>query len=176
MGIMAAALHPCSACSRHVLTSEESCPFCGAALSPSPLRRRTPPKARMSRAALVALGTLAASPQVACGGAAEDESTEGDGDMSGDGDGDMMGDGDSDAPVYGIPPTGGTGGVLMGSGGGVIYGAPPTGGAFNEGGMGGETSTGGLQGGPTGGAVDQGTGGDQVGPEYGIAPLPLPRR
>jgi hypothetical protein len=87
------------------------------------------------------------------------------------GDGDMYGDGDNGAPVYGISPdpTGGatsTGGALIGSGGAPVYGAPPTGGDANLGGMGGETSSGGA----TGGAVEEGTGGDQLIPVYGLAP------
>jgi hypothetical protein len=63
---MTAFLHPCSSCARHVLTSEESCPFCGAELSPAGIVRRGAPKGRLGRAALVAFGTLAAVPQVAC--------------------------------------------------------------------------------------------------------------
>ncbi len=165
---MAPTLHPCAACSRHVLSSEESCPFCGSALSPGSAPKRPLPKRRMSRAALVAFGTLAASPQIACGGAAEDDSNQGDRDSSGDGD--MAGDGDTAAPVYGIAPSGGTTGSggtpLVGTGGAPVYGAPITGGTFNEGGMGGESSSDG-----SGGDDDVlGTGGAISVPVYGLAP------
>lgn len=160
---MAPTLHPCSGCSRHILTSEESCPFCGTALSLAGVTPRATPKGRLSRAALVAFGTLAATPQVACGGTTEDDSTEGDGDgdMTGDGD---SGDGDNTAPVYGLSPSGGNSGDGdgLGDGDAPIYGAPPTGGDANLGGMGGETST--------GGGVEEGSGGEQLIPIYGIAP------
>jgi len=63
-------LRACPACSRHVRVSEESCPFCGGGIpqalrdSPAP----QPPRMRLTRAAIFALGagTLAATP--ACGG------------------------------------------------------------------------------------------------------------
>jgi hypothetical protein len=45
-----------------------------------------------------------------------------------------------------------------------VYGAPFTGGVSNEGGLGGETST--------GGAEAEGTGGDLGVPIYGLAPMP----
>ena len=51
-------LRPCPACSRHARVSEAACPFCGQALGPAfraAPRPRTP-SARLSRAAMVAVG------------------------------------------------------------------------------------------------------------------------
>ena len=62
---------PCPSCARHVRVSEAACPFCGASLdrslqtTPAPL----PPAARLSRAALFALGASTVSLAAACGGA-----------------------------------------------------------------------------------------------------------
>lgn len=146
---MTNALHPCPGCLRHILASETTCPFCSASLEGvAPRASRRLPKGRMSRAALLAFGTLAVNPALAsCGGDTEGAGQgDGDGDNAGDGDGDNMGDGDGDngQPVYGAPVTGGTDGA-----GGSLGG---------QGGMGGETSAG-------------GTGGDQVGPVYGLPPI-----
>ncbi len=62
-------LLPCPSCTRHVRASEEACPFCAAvlpqALPASALPRS--PGARLSRAALYALGAAAAA-VAACGG------------------------------------------------------------------------------------------------------------
>lgn len=203
--IMPANLQPCSSCARHILSSEDSCPFCGESQARLAAPKRMLPKGRMSRAALVALGTLAVTPTVACGSESEDDSTEGDGDgdMSGDGDGDMSGDGDGDNPaaVYGAAPSGGTSGDgdVSGDGDGdttaPVYGAAPSGGASGDGDMSGDgdgdttapvygaapsggasgdgdTSTGGMSSGGTGGDDSMGAGGFQVGPVYGIAPIP----
>jgi hypothetical protein len=64
----------CPACTRHVRVTEEACPFCGARL-PSSLRESAPPQGpsvRLSRAALLALGTLGTAGALAvapgCGG------------------------------------------------------------------------------------------------------------
>lgn len=145
---MTSSLHPCPACQRHILSTEKSCPFCATETDFSEEKVKLLPTRRMSRAALVALSTLAAAaPAAACGGDTDDRDApgDGDGDMSGDGDGDMSGDGDGDAvgPVYGIPATGGSDG-LGGSG------------------MGGEEASGGS------GGMMNGSGGDLVGPVYGI--------
>lgn len=126
-------LRPCSECFRHVLITEASCPFCSATLLVEAERRRPESRGRVSRAALVALGTLAVTPVVACGGKAEEERNSGDGDISGDGgmsgDGDMSGDGgtsgDGDvvAPPYGLPPQSG-GASSVGAGGAPVYEGP----------------------------------------------------
>ena len=53
---MTQALAPCPSCSRHVRSSETSCPFCKAALAPEALAARTVPGTanRLSRAAAFA--------------------------------------------------------------------------------------------------------------------------
>ncbi len=56
-------LRPCGSCARHVRVSEAACPFCGAALGEE-MRAAAPPQApsaRLSRAALFALGTSTAA-------------------------------------------------------------------------------------------------------------------
>jgi hypothetical protein len=52
-------LRPCPACARHVRVSEAGCPFCGATFAESfrASPRPQPPAARLTRAALFALGT-----------------------------------------------------------------------------------------------------------------------
>jgi hypothetical protein len=53
-------LAPCATCVRHVRVSEAACPFCGATLDAA-VRSSAPrqgPTARLSRAALLAFGTL----------------------------------------------------------------------------------------------------------------------
>jgi hypothetical protein len=52
-------LRPCPACARHVRVSETGCPFCGGALADSFRADPRPqaPRARLARAALLALGT-----------------------------------------------------------------------------------------------------------------------
>jgi hypothetical protein len=60
----------CVGCARHVRASEAACPFCRADL-PRALRDaapRRPPAVRLGRAALMALGTGAATIATACGG------------------------------------------------------------------------------------------------------------
>jgi hypothetical protein len=67
----------CAACARHVRASEASCPFCHAAL-PQALRGslpRRPPPPRLSRAALFAFGTGAATIATACGGSVDSGGT-----------------------------------------------------------------------------------------------------
>lgn len=155
---MTSTLHPCASCSRHVLGSEERCPFCGVALPFSAVLPRKTPKGRLSRAALVALGTLSVTPQVACGGAAEDGAA-GDGDVAGDGDAgddDVAGDdvaGDDD----GMTASGGIEGeppypMIAPAYGLVVTPDPP-----NQGGMGGELPMKGDD--SMGGASDDGSGG-----------------
>ncbi len=63
----------CTGCARHVRASEAVCPFCRADL-PRSLRDAaapTPPMVRLGRAAILALGTGAATLAVACGGNVE---------------------------------------------------------------------------------------------------------
>ncbi|MGZ3423644.1 MAG: hypothetical protein ACXVEF_29720 [Polyangiales bacterium] len=50
-------LGPCSSCRRHVRTDERVCPFCGSAVAG--LAVKSGVTQRMSRAAIVALGTIA---------------------------------------------------------------------------------------------------------------------
>ena len=173
-------LHPCSACSRHILSSEPECPFCGSVPAAASPPKQQKVRGRLSRAALVALGTtLAATPTVACGGDPDNlgGDGDGDGDMSGDGDGDMAGDGDNSTPIYGISPAGGGGFTGTAAGGGSATGGATlvgvggdtgsaTGGTMNEGGMGGAVDG-------SGGADEMGSGGDQLIPVYGNAPRPL---
>jgi hypothetical protein len=69
----------CPSCERHVRVVDEACPFCGLALS-APLRASLalhPPRVRLGRAALYALGmgTLTLAP-VACGGTVVEQSSE----------------------------------------------------------------------------------------------------
>ena len=190
---MNAFLHPCPSCQRHVRTDEAACPFCavnlqGAFAGVAP--PRLPPR-RMSRAALLALGTMvSATPLTACGGEAEDDSTMNTGGSGADmatGGAENMGTGGDGTtqPVYGAVPTGGA--ENMGTGG-TVYGTVPTGGAENmgtggdgTGGMGGADNMGTGGDGvvqpvygtvPTGGVggLDDGTGGDTAQPEYGAFP------
>lgn len=57
-------LVPCAGCSRHVLATESSCPFCHAALGPMTVSAPAVPRG-LSRAAALALG---ATLVVACAG------------------------------------------------------------------------------------------------------------
>jgi hypothetical protein len=133
---MSPTLRPCSQCFRHILVTEESCPFCDApSLAPGG-RARSASKGRMSRAALVALG--AGTIALSCGGKAEEQRGSGDGDLEGIGGTDESGGapgvggvatsggapgaggmGDVVAPPYGAPPE--TGGASFGSGGAPSY-------------------------------------------------------
>ena len=64
-------LRACPACRRHVRVTEPGCPFCGQALDPA--FRATPApvplSVRLSRAALVAVGSGTFSLAAACGAA-----------------------------------------------------------------------------------------------------------
>lgn len=55
----------CTACARHVRSDESSCPFCDAAIEPSPPPAL--PKRRLNRAATFAFGAALAG-ATACGG------------------------------------------------------------------------------------------------------------
>lgn len=66
-------LVPCPDCARHVRAREACCPFCRATI-PASLRDAVaprPPAVRLGRAALLALGTGAATVAAACGGNVE---------------------------------------------------------------------------------------------------------
>ena len=67
-------LRPCPSCARHVRVSEGSCPFCDTSLAGlfDGDRPGVAPATRLSRAALFALGTGAASVAAACGGSTTD--------------------------------------------------------------------------------------------------------
>jgi len=83
----------CAACARHVRASEAACPFCGAEL-PRSLREARPPRPpamRLGRAALMAIGTGAATIATACGGNVGTS-------------GDAGGGGMSTEPPYGATP------------------------------------------------------------------------
>ncbi len=106
---MTSFLHPCPHCQRHIRTDESHCPFCQSAVAgafdevPSP---RLPTR-RLSRAALLTLGTMAAStPLSACAGDDGDgDNTGGTGGMGATTDGEGSGGDDtSTGPVYGIAP------------------------------------------------------------------------
>ena len=74
-------LAACPACSRHVRVTETACPFCGGALADS-FRAQTAPvplTVRLSRAALLALGTGTLSLAAACGGATSSVPSDGGG-------------------------------------------------------------------------------------------------
>ncbi len=108
-------LTPCPSCARHVRVHEASCPFCQATLPSSiaALKGRELPRARLSRAALFALGTSAATAATACGGMTtpsgtpvDSDAAQADGNASssgGDDDGSMIGA----QPHYGAPAEGG---------------------------------------------------------------------
>lgn len=61
---MATRFIPCPACARHVRQGDEACPFCGA--KPSPANELRLPSARLSRAALLALGAAGAVAATDC--------------------------------------------------------------------------------------------------------------
>jgi hypothetical protein len=63
-------LQPCPACGRHFVAHESQCPFCLSARTPCP---ELPPEAtqRLGRAAIMALGAVAATASLACTPAAQ---------------------------------------------------------------------------------------------------------
>lgn len=141
-------LVPCLSCNRHVSTSDESCPFCGVALS-SEQRASVPlelPRRRLGRAALFTLGATLIG-----GAACSDGSSNGN-------------DAGRDTPAADAVDGGGSGGT---GAGGAGTGGTGAGGAGTGGkGSGGGTGTGGAG---TGGNATGGSGG--FAPPYGIAPL-----
>jgi hypothetical protein len=60
----------CPSCSRHVRSTERSCPFCGAAPPPSPglPARSLPTRTRLTRAALAFGASTLAVATISCGG------------------------------------------------------------------------------------------------------------
>jgi hypothetical protein len=123
-------LIPCDGCARHVLASEESCPFCGRAIAAGRIAPDT--TRRMTRAAAFVFGATMAV--AAC---SSDVETSDDDGAAGHGVGGMGGF----ASAYGA--AGGVGGAGAGiGGGGALYGAP--------GGFGGEGGSGGDAGGAAG--------------------------
>src|SRR5689334_17944269 len=96
---MEQSLVPCPSCSRHVLATEERCPFCRALL-PDDLELRVIPGVarRLSRAAAFMLGaTLAVT---SCGGDVSSGSSSG----GQGGAGGAAGDDGGVQPLYGGPP------------------------------------------------------------------------
>jgi hypothetical protein len=166
-------LVPCPECSRHVRISETQCPFCAQPLDLASVPEPRLPQGRLSRAATFAFGATLASATAlaACGGSAEESSTNGagaGGAPSGAGgtrtDGGNGGSAQAGSigtimasyggaprppvpPVNGTPPlpeVGGAAGNGIG-GSGVIYGGPPPGVTVN-GGAAGEGGVGGADG------------------------------
>ncbi len=114
-------LRPCAACARHIRVSELACPFCraeqsaAARTSPAPLA----PRARLTRAAMFALGTSAAAVASGCGAQASESKVV---DDAGQG----AADTGTDAPIIPVPSYGQPGPpVQEDASGGALYGAPP---------------------------------------------------
>lgn len=173
------ALIPCSACGRHVYTSETSCPFCRHELGDvAATASRRAPVARMSRAALVVLGMSS----VACGGDTEQsDKTNDDTNTTSNNATTSTPNSDGEAiAVYGGPPIGFTNGTVSTATGVPIYGAPPSGTSSSAGGApaGGSGNT--DSAGAAGEASDVGVGGSPAlpttdsggGPIYGAPPVP----
>ncbi len=179
-------LHPCPHCQRHIRANESSCPFCDGETAGAfdHLAQPRLPTRRLSRAALLALGTMAASvPLSACAGEDDGENSTGTGGINATTDGE--GAGGSEMSTAGDGAGGADASTGGDSGGAAVYGVPPSGGA-NSAGTGGDGSIGPVYGvAPSGGADGAGTGGDGSGgttivgtggddggiaPVYGIAP------
>jgi hypothetical protein len=145
-----ASLVPCPSCTRHVRIGESSCPFCSAAV-PSDLRPRialSSPGARLSRAAIFALGTSAAT--LACGGI-EGVPTGSSGSSGSSSSSGSSGHGGSSGSSSGYGSSGSSSGY--GSSGSAVppYGGPPPIDAGSE-------------------PDDAGTGTDAIAPPYGLPP------
>lgn len=134
-------LRVCEACSRHVLITERSCPFCSAALGPAPQRAVGKLRAGMSRAQILAVAAAVTSQ--ALGGCSDTVTKDGDGNAGASG------------------STGGSGGA-SGAGDGGRSGAGGTSVT------GGSSGTAGMVGGAAGIAgMLGGSGGEIAVPEYG---------
>ena len=88
---MTDSLLPCPSCARHVRSTEDACPFCAASITRGAVRPVPRVGARLSRAALYALGASAAA-LAACGGNSTSSS-----DAGANGDAQI-------GPMYGGPP------------------------------------------------------------------------
>jgi hypothetical protein len=195
-------LEPCPACHRHVLVSEQTCPFCGQdvrALAALPARAM--PTRRLGRAALFAFGVGAtASSSVGCVEEPEPEGSEGDAQADSGAKADAGGDSGNVVALYGLAvPDAGFGGGQPGGalipdagpggdlGGAVaLYGLapPPDAGAPKDAGWaqdaaldaGGWVAPYGLASPPV--AKDAGGPGGDLGGVialYGVAPVPVDR-
>jgi hypothetical protein len=142
-------LIPCPGCNRHVRQSENSCPFCSAALSLADVPEHALPRTRLGRAATFAFGAtlVGAATLVACGGESEDGKKTGGGGSAGM------------ASQAGTASGGSSAGTAPG---GAVYGAPPFAGTGNGDGDGGTGNGAGMT---SGGTSVGGSGGP--GPVYG---------
>jgi hypothetical protein len=105
-------LRVCKACSRHVLVTEQSCPFCSAALGPAPQRALGKQLRRgMSRAQILAVAAAVTSPML--GACSETITPDDDGNAGASGNG-----GSSAAGGSGVGGSGAGGTSVSGGGGG----------------------------------------------------------
>jgi hypothetical protein len=122
-------LTPCPECQRHLCKDEESCPFCGQALSLSRLPAHALPRSRLSRAATFAFGAtlLSATALVSCG--------ETEGNQDGEG-GTASGGVSPGGTASGDTASGGTNAGEGPAGSGTVppYGSPPAEGGESAGG------------------------------------------
>jgi len=120
-------LRVCEACNRHVLVSEQSCPFCSAALGPAPERvfgKRV--RAGMSRAQIFAVAATVTSP--ALGACSDTVTRDDDGNAGANAGHGGDGSGTGGAATGGSAGTAGAAGTLGGSGGEIFV--PEYGGVF----------------------------------------------
>jgi hypothetical protein len=119
-------LSPCPGCARHVLASERACPFCHAAM-PEDFSSRVRPEAprRLSRAAVIALGTSLAL--AGCGDTVTASDAAPTTDASVDASRDVVSDEGGVVPLYGDPPPRDVVTDLVDDDGAPVaeYGAPP---------------------------------------------------
>ena len=135
-------LVPCSACGRHVFSTERGCPFCGVELPAKVSVPAPAPRIRLGRAAMFAAGaTLVGVTACKDGTASKDAASDADRDTmsdasgaggtgggagsqgTGGGKGGASGSGGAGGRT-GQAGVGGAGPLLTGSGG-ALYGAPP---------------------------------------------------
>jgi hypothetical protein len=135
-------LVPCSACGRHVFSTERGCPFCGVELPAKVSAPAPAPRIRLGRAAMFAAGaTLVGVTACKDGTVSKDAGSDADRDTMSDasgagGAGGGAGSAGTGGGKAGASGTGGTGGRMGESGsggvgppmsgsGGALYGAPP---------------------------------------------------